>query len=67
MGNMRKKEGEKLERSINVKIDKKTHEDLKKIAKELGLSMSDIIRIPLLKKYKEVIKNNGWHPENFVK
>lgn len=66
MGRSKKKEGEKLDKSVNIKVDAETHSDLSRISKSLGLSISDIIRINIIKKRKEVIKN-GWHPENFIK
>lgn len=67
MGRSKKKEGEKLDKSINIKVDNETHSDLSRISKSLGLSVSDIVRINIIKKRKEVIKNGEWHPENFIK
>ncbi|MCH4200147.1 MAG: hypothetical protein LKF87_12340 [Clostridium tyrobutyricum] len=67
MGRKKKKEGEKLENTINLKVEYSTHKDLLKISKELGISMSGIIRANILKQIKEVKKNGEWHPENFVK
>lgn len=59
--------GQKRETNINFRVDPEDYDYIKRIAEEKGATISTLMRMLIKVRLKEVTRDGGFDPDQFIK